>query len=87
MTTTTKREWFDAETRDWDGMAETTGRWLWVDDGQVAHHTWIGNDAVADALGDYASTYQCGPQKITVGWWLFLDGEEAASGHYNFTVA
>jgi hypothetical protein len=77
-------EWEQADAGQ-DAMTETTGRVLFVGDGQVGHFVTLPDDATAlDALTDYAAGYDCPPQEITVRWHLYEDGQEKDAGRYAF---
>ncbi len=83
---TTKTKWTEMD-RDIEELPELGGRVLWVSDGYVGHYRALDADEAAhDALADYASTYDCDPQTITVDWVFFADGAQLTRGEYTFEV-
>ncbi len=81
------REWTETGRRR---MGETRGHTLYVSDDYVGHYTDLRDgETVADALADYASTYDGGNSEggVTVSWREYRDGEEVDRGSHTFEPA
>jgi hypothetical protein len=80
-TMTTQREWTEIAGQD---MAQTTGRLLYVEDGQLGHYAPLAEgEFPSTALKDYVAGYDAPRGTKIGGWWhLYEDGLESNLGEW-----